>query len=229
MGNGGPVRTQPIPVHPGVINRGLYKPLNPAARSTTAEKGSLGTSGPISGPVAQLRGTMRPPRRLVGCWTPPLSNAASGRRQAARGQWVRGRTMVGGTGRDDTLDARSPSWSIGPGGSAPYPHDHKQTLPLLGDRIRPSSPQRAALMPTPHAPSQADPRSVPASSTGPNREPTTAPQPVLDNDPSLHGSAVPDARRSLNAVGMVCTPVLCGLLAPGGLVGLFLVAWLVFS
>lgn len=51
-----------------------------------------------------------------------------------------------------------------------------------------------------------------------------------DGDPSSPDHrAFEDVRPSLAATGRVCTPVLCGLLAPGGLGGLLLLAWLLFA
>lgn len=38
-----------------------------------------------------------------------------------------------------------------------------------------------------------------------------------------------DAQKSLDAMAVVCAPVLIGLLAPGGVVGGFLFAWLLFA
>lgn len=51
-----------------------------------------------------------------------------------------------------------------------------------------------------------------------------------DGDPSSPDHrAFKDVRSSLDATGRVCTPVLLGLLAPGGLGGVLLFAWLLFS
>lgn len=80
-------------------------------------------------------------------------------------------------------------------------------------------------------PPQVSPRTEPRPATSSPTEPeeATATRVVGDDIPSLDDQALKDGRQSLDAMGQVCTPVLFGLLTPGGLGGLLLLAWLLFA
>ena len=71
------------------------------------------------------------------------------------------------------------------------------------------------------------PPASPSQKHGPNFSVAAHSQDGASSSPDHR--AFKDVRSSLAATGRVCTPVLCGLLAPGGLVGLLLLAWLLFA
>ena len=98
---------------------------------------------------------------------------------------------------------------------------------FLGNGIQPPSPQHAAPMKTPHAPPRTEPRPATPSSR-PLEESSSAAERSYD-ETSLNDRAIKDVKQSLDAMGRVCTPVLFGLLAPGGLAGGLLLAWMLFS
>jgi hypothetical protein len=83
-------------------------------------------------------------------------------------------------------------------------------------------------MPELSVPTETEPRPTsPSQKHGPK---SSVAAPSHDGDPSSRDhQAFKNVRSSLDATGRVCTPVLFGLLAPGGLGGLLLLAWLLFA
>jgi len=77
-------------------------------------------------------------------------------------------------------------------------------------------------------PTETEPRPTSPSRKHSPDSSVTAPSP--NGAPSsLNHRAANDVRSSFGAAGRVCTPVLFGLLAPSGLGGLLLLAWLLLA